>query len=189
MKAQGIDFGHYTHWKRSASIKPIDFAIFGFGYGAGKNGSWDINKPECKKEDRRILYSFYNHAVPWRDQADFIIKECNSVNAHAFGLDWENQGLHHFRPDLDWRRQTKDCKKILERVRDKIKGKVGVYANKGDYYCLAQTQDVTEFFLWCADPDNYPDDHPWSDVWWHRSGREKYDYVFDQYSWTAHAPD
>ena len=191
MKAQGIDFGNYTIWKRNA-IKPdiqVDFAVFGFGYGDGKNKSWDQNKPECKKEERRILYSFFNHADPWRDQADFIIKECLSVEAHAFAIDWE-EATHHFRTDLNIAEQAKHCKWILKRVRDGLKHeRVGIYSNGSDYAWLAYYENVTNFFLWAADPDKNPADHPWSDTWWRRSKRTKYDYTFDQWSWKGYAPD
>jgi len=147
MKAQGIDFGNYTVIKRNAIKEGIvvDFMIFGFGYGDSKNKSWDQNKPECMKEDRRILYSFYNHADPWRDQADFIIKVCNSVDAHAFAIDWE-EGTPHFRNDLDKAEQARHCKWILKRVRDGIKGKVGIYSGGCDYSWLAHYESVTNFF-------------------------------------------
>lgn len=198
MKAQGIDFGGYTHWKRSA-IKPdkqVDFVICGIGWGADSHPAWEHNKPEIMKEDRRLIYQFYNHAPPWEKQADFILKECEDINADAVFIDWE-RSFYGVREDLDMPRLTHDLWQILNKVDNNIGGRVGGYSNFYDYWLIQKylkeylAKEIHETFWWFADPDHHPAGHPGSDLNWERYAghREKHKYVFDQWSWKGYAPD
>ena len=190
MKAQGIDFGGYTEWKRNA-IKPgkqVDFVICGIGWGSFTSKTWIHNKPEIMKEDRRLLYHFYNHTPPWEEQADLALKEYESVNAHAMFIDWE-RSTWGVRMDKDMPRQSHDLYRIMTKIQNNVGGRVGMYSNGYDYYLAQQYFDFSKFPWWAADPDEWKEDHPISDTWWRRSEREKYDYHFDQWSWKGYAPD
>lgn len=189
MKSQGIDFGGYTIWKRNA-IRPgvqVDFVICGIGWGNAPNTTWEHNKPEIMKEDRRIIYQFFHHAPAWEGQADFILKEYEDVNAHAVFVDWE-RSKWGVREDLNMSKQANYLWRILNKVRNNVDGRVGGYSNFNDYWLAQKYVSLNEFPWWFADPDRFPSDPPGSLSWWDKINRPFGDYVFDQWDWKAYAP-
>ncbi len=192
MKAQGIDFGGYTKWKRSA-IRPgvqVDFVICGIGWGNSPNTTWEHNKPEIMKEDRRLIYQFFNHAPSWESQADFILKEYEDIDAHSIAIDCERD-FYGLRPDLNMKAQANKILSILNKVKNNTGGKVQGYSNFYDYWLISQHVNFDDWDWWFADPDDNPDDHPGSFSLWMKYAKTRIlnDYHFDQYGWKAYALD
>ena len=189
MKALGIDFGGYTEWERSAiKGKQVDFVICGIAWGTSLNPTWEHNKPQIKDEKRRLLYTFFNHAPPWKEQADLILEEAEAVDAHSIWLDLE-RSRYGLREDLNMRSQAQNAWMILNRLQDNFDGRMGGYSNFNDYWLIQQHFNFNSFDWWIAYPDEYGGNEPGTQYWWDKINRPYGDYIFDQWSWKGYAPD
>lgn len=190
MKAQGIDFGGYTEWRRDA-IKPIhqvDFVICGIAWGKTINPTWAHNKPQIKDEERKLIYQFFNHAPSAQAQADLILEEAHDVDAHAIFVDAE-RSRYGLREDLPFEPQARKCLAIINKVKNNFTGKVDLYSNFNDYWLLGRFVSLQELGWWCAWPDEWNGNEPGTIEWWDKIKRPVGNYKFDQWSWKSYAPD
>ena len=190
MKAQGIDFGGYTEWRRDKinPIHQIDFVICGIAWGATINTTWMHNKPQIKDEKRRLLYQFFNHMPSAQAQADLILEEILAVNAHAIFVDAE-RSKYGLREDLSFEPQAQKIWKIINEVKNNFTGKVGLYCNFNDYWLLGRYLSLQILDWWCAWPDEWDGNEPGTPEWWGKIKRPVGSYKFDQWSWKGYAPD
>ena len=190
MKAQGIDFGGYTEWRRDQikDIHQVDFVICGIAWGNTINPTWAHNKPQIKDEERRLLYQFFNHAPSAQAQSDLILEEVHDVDAHAIFIDVE-RSAYGLREDLPLAPQAVKIWEILAEVKNNFDGQVDLYSNFNDYFIINRFVPMQQMDWWCAWPDEWNGNEPGSIEWWNKIKRAFGNYKFDQWSWKGYAPD